>query len=212
MSRLMLLLSFFLATPALAQDVHAGLTLDALPSGITVLDVRAPDVATGAARVRLSTDGHAPAALLDVWVRSTEADARAAYDTEARTTSSAVLTARSDLGEAAVADLASGASLVVFRRDNVVVSLRSIATQFDVEAVARALDLAIQHAPSGATAAAGTPARQADGEALLVSLPGALDLVLVGDSVTHRAVDWRAIGHGEIFWVDDHLRVGHATY
>lgn len=218
MSRyLCFLFVLWLAAPAAAQ-VRAGVPLEsALPGGVTALDVRAPDTERGAVRVRLTEDGRAPVAILDVWVRPSEAEARALYAERSPMLASRALVARPGLGEEASADVASGAAgLVLLRRDNVVLALRAIDPQLDAAELAGALDAAIAAGASGPTAAGAAPqVQRTAGGVVITAGPDVLDLTVVPEdgALAHRTeTGWRASGRGTVRWVDAQLRVGTLTF
>ena len=183
----------------------------ALPAGVSVLDVRAPDTETGAVRVRLSADGVSPGALLDVWVRPSEADARALFAATAPQLASRVLVARTGLGDEAVSDAGSGrAGLVLLRRGAVLVAVRTVDPQLDAAVLGRALDGAIGAGTIGGPAASSSPVvqRTAVGVAITPS-PAVLDLVVVPSAGTARRTEtgWVATGPGTLVWVDTSLGV-----
>lgn len=207
-------LSFFAlvlagASVAAAQDRPA---LDAaLPEGLSLLDVRAPDTEAGAVRLRLSADGVSPAALVDVWIRAGEAEARALYAETAPQLASRLLAARAGLGEEAVSEAASGpAGLVLFRRDAVLVAVRAIDPQLDAAALAAALDAAIRAGSLGAAAAAPPPdVQRGAGGVAITPASSVLDLVVVPETGSARRTEtgWLATGTGTVLWVDGALRV-----
>jgi|GEM_PF-6793381 hypothetical protein len=199
-----------LGTCALASAQTRSLDA-ALPEGVSILDVRAPDTAAGAARVRLSADGLSPGAILDVWVRPSEAAARALFAETAPQIASRVLVARSGLGEEAVSEAGSGpVGLVLFRRGAVLVAVRTIDPQLDAAALALALDVGIRAGAIGGDASASPPDVQRSADAVAITAgPSVRALVVVPETGSaHRtASGWRASGSGTVFWVDGALRV-----
>lgn len=209
MSRILCFALLFGASSVAAAQERS---LDAaLPAGVSVLDVRAPDTETGAVRVRLSADGVSPGAILDVWVRPSEADARALFAATAPQLASRLLVARAGLGDEAVSDAGSGpAGLVLLRRGAVLVAVRTVDSQLDAAVLGRALDGAIRTGAVGGAAAASPPdvQRTADGAAITAG-PSVRDLVVVAETGSARrtATGWQATGAGTVFWVDGALRV-----
>lgn len=211
-------------SPSASQPgVRAGLPLDALvaASGLALEDLVVPTVEGAPVRVELR-DGQGIAALADVRVLASVADARALLASLEPSLSSHGVTSRAGLGDAALADDAG--TIVAFARANLLLVVRVVPRDatgpaLDARTLAARLVPACDDAPRGSPVAASTgslvPALQ-PGQRASVALPSglvALRIVADGDGVARRTENGWELSRGagaasfEAWGVDALLRV-----
>jgi hypothetical protein len=150
------LLLFCAAMPGVVTaQVRAGVEVDRLsPDAMSLVDVQVSVVADQPVWLVYARPGQsAPARFIDVYVGSSSADARRAFELYRESLSVASLES-TRLGDSAL----GGGEMIAFTRDNIFVAIRDLEGQ-DVSVFASHIDRLIQRAPVGSSQASSRLAR-----------------------------------------------------